>query len=531
MAQATLGRGKRQWPDAPQEKPPKTFQFRNFDQGVDLTNARVDIDDKALSWCENVVPVGKGALQLIPHQGATLATIAAGVSRQFGFNLNIAGVSTPVIITINNDGSATQINRNTGATTAVCGAGGVDTDSDAALWQNTPVLFAGRTTGYKSWDGTSFAVIDASKTAIGIAVFEGRVWLASPASRTVTFTAPNTNNDFTAGNGAGSFIITDDAFPGNITHMLSSLEQLWIAGAGAIEAVANVVATGSGGSVITTFSITNIVTGLGSSATNSMIGYFRALTFFAPFGAYALSGVTPQKLSDKLDGMIPALTLGNAPAALAVVQSLPVLCFLVTYTQSLAPSLPRPASGSADATKLVLCFTQGKWFFASQGSLTWITTLVNDSGVLEAWGTDGSAVYQLFGDSGTTAVAYKVQTRLFDFGLSTVQKSVTTLGFEYQSSNPVTPTITVDNEITSQTAGISFGNALVFINDAGSQLTWFNNALATVTWVAQGMVLSTTGNIGISGYYIGVTISGTDKPYRIQAVQLTVVDEGELRVL
>lgn len=514
--------------DAAQEKPPRTYQFRTFDRGVNLTDARVDIDDRELAWCENAVPVGKGAIQIIPKRGATLATIAAGVASVWGFNLNLAGVSTPILVTINNDGSATQIIRATGAATEITAAGGLDADSDAVIFRNSLILFVGKTVGYKSWNGTTFAVIDATKTGVALAVFEGRVWIVSPASRTVTFTAPNTSGNFTAGDGAGSFILTDEAFPGNITHLTSALEQLWILGTGAIEVVANVTATGVAPSVVTTFSITNIVTGLGSNAPNSMIGYFRALAFHAPYGVYALSGVTPQKLSDKLDGMYPALTLGSGPAALAVVQSLPVLCFLVTYTQSLVPSLPTPASGVKTATKLVLCFTQGRWFFASQGALTWITTLVA-SGTLEAWGTDGSTVFQLFGDS-TAAVAYKIQTRLFDFGLSTMYKSIISLGFEYQAANVVTPTITVDNEVTSQTAALSFGNAIVFINNAGAQLAWVNNVSATITWSSQGMVLASVA-VNMSGYYLGVTIAGTDKPYRIQALQLTVVEEGELRAL
>lgn len=510
------------------EEEAKTSQYRNFDRGVNLTDARVDIDDRELAWCENAVPVGKGALQIIPRQGAAIATIAAGITSQWGFNLNIAGTATAIIVTINNDGSATQVNRATGATTAICAAGNLDTDSDVAIFRNSLILFVGRTKGYKSWDGAAFAVIDASKTGISLAVFEGRVWIASPDSRTVVFTAPNSATSFTAGDGAGSFILTDQAFPGNITHMISALEQLWIAGAGAIEAVANVTATGVSPSVVTTFSITNIVTGLGVSAANSMTGYFRSLTFMPSYGVYALSGVSPQKISEKIDGLFPALTLGNAPGAIAVVQSLPVLCFLVTYTQSLAPSLPTPASGATTATKLLLCFTQGRWFFATQGALTWITTVVYN-GALEAWGTDGSTVYQLFGDS-TTAVAYKIQTKLFDFGLSTVYKSITTLGFEYQSANAITPTVTIDNEITSQSAALSFGNTIVFVNNSGQQLAWVNNVNAPITWVSQGMVLASVA-VNMSGYYLGVTISGTDKPYRIQALQLTVVKEGETRAL
>lgn len=496
---------------------PQTVQIRNF-KGVNLTDARVAIGDDELAWSENAMTIGAGAIQILPAQGATIATIAAGVASIWGFTLTISAVATPVLISVNNDGSMSQI-KTDGTVTAVAPAGSVTTAAALTIWRDGPILIVDPTYGYMSWTGAGvFSTIDATKTGTSIAVFEGRVWIGN--GRTITFTAPNTNNSFVAGDGAGSTIITDEAFPGNIIALHSAFEQLWVVGQGAIEAIANVQSTGSSPSVVTTFSVTNIVAGLGSNARGSARGYFRAFSFMGPFGAYALSGVTPQKLSDKLDGMFPALTLGDAPAAVAVVQNLLVLCYLVTYTQSLAPALPKPAGDVTTATKLLLCFTQGKWFFARQGALTWITSLIVD-GVTQCWGTNGSTIYRVFGAATSDDVTYKVQSKLYDYGLATTMKAQTKLGFEFQAAANINPTVTLDNEFTSQTADLTFGNTLTLLNVSGATLTLRNSANNPLTLIGAGMVLART-ETEMYGHYLGWTIEGTDAPYRIQAMQTEV---------
>lgn len=506
---------------APERQPPKpkskTVEYRNW-RGVNLTDARAAIDDEELAYAENAVTVGKGAIQLTPAQGASIATISAGVASLHGFNLTLAGVSTPVLISINSDGSATQIKQD-GTQTVITTAGNLTTAAQLAIFRDTTILFEDPTKGYCSWDGAAFAVIDATKLGNAIAVFEARVWLGK--NRTVTFTAPNSFSNFTGADGAGTTVITDEAFPGTIIAFTSALEQLWIAGQAAFEAIANVSTTGG----TTTFSITNIVSGIGTNNPNSVIGYFRALVFSSPTGIFALSGVTPQKLSDKLDGMYPALTLSpDVPAAIGTVQNLLVLCFLVTYTQANAPSLPTPASGLSTATKLLLCFTQGKWFFATQGSLTWITTLVN-AGVSEVWGTDGSTIFKVFG-GGTGEVAYKIVSKFFSFGTSTTKWQILKSGLEIQASGSVSPQMTIDNEFSSETEAVSAGNTLTFLNAAGNPLSFLNGSGAALTFVAQGLILSRTVS-NMYGHYLGASVSGTDSPYRIQAIQLEYAPAGE----
>ena len=489
----------------------KTQQWRAW-KNLNLTDARVAIDDEELAWLENAMLVGKGAIQILPGPGDSIATVAAGPVTIWGFTLG----TTPVLITVNSDGSMSQITTG-GVVTAVCAAGIVTTSASLAIWRNSPILIGDPTKGYFSWDGTTFTVIDATKVCTSLAVFEGRVWLAN--GREITYTAPNSFSDFTVGNGSGSTTITDEAFPGAIEDLHSALEQLWISGEGAIEALSNVTVD-TGPPVVTSFSVTNIVSNVGVAHDAMTTGYFRSLVVPSSFGIYALSGVTPQKISDKLDGLFPSLTLSGGPPAVAVIQNLMCLLLLVTYNGSNAQA--QAAAGNTNPIPMLLGFTQGKWFLAVQGtSLRSITTvLVN--GVAQAWGTDGSHVYRLFGASASTAVAWKVQSRLYDFGLATRWKQVLKIGVEFQASISISPTMTVDSETSSRNVAVTSGNLLDLINATDDVLTIIGASGQTLQLVGQGIVQS-RADAPFGGHYLGLTLSGNDPPFRIQAMQMEYI--------
>ncbi len=498
-------------PPARPPKPPKakTVAWQKW-KGLNRTDARTSLNREEFRWLENAIPVGDGAVQILPGPGGAIATIAAGVFSIWGFTLN----GVPVILTVNTDGSLSQIGVPGGAVTTVAGAGTVTTTAHLTIWQGTPILIIDPVRGYMSWDGATFTILDAAQLDVALAVFEGRVWIAK--NRTIVYTAPNTFNDFTAGHGSGSTVLTDEAFPGNILALASALEELWVLGQSAIDAIANVTAAGSSPNVTTAFSITNIVTNLGTNAPASVIGYLRALAFFAPFGAYALSGVTPQKLSAKLDGLLPDLTLtGDVPSAVAVVQGLLCLLFLTTYTG-------QDAQAGSPPIGLLLGFVEGKWFSAVQRSACrWITSLTV-AGVAQAWATDGADIYQLFGASATTAVTYKVQSNLDPLGDATTEKAAMKVGVEVQAASPIAPVFTVDSEAASETISASFSNQITWVNAAGQTIAWLNATSAVLMWLSQGTILARAQSSQF-GHYLGWTYAGTDPPHRLQAVQLEYV--------
>src|SRR5262249_30792624 len=149
-----------------------TIQMREFGT-VNQTDARTALEDKEPYWQENMMPIGKGNVKVLPLQGSTYATLSAHTSI-WGFTLNIGGTETPVLLSLNSDGSMQQVNTVSSVVTSVCGAGTVTTKARLAIWKDTPILIVDPTKGYFSWDGTTFTTIDATKTGTDIAVFEAR---------------------------------------------------------------------------------------------------------------------------------------------------------------------------------------------------------------------------------------------------------------------------------------------------------------------------------------------------------------------
>ena len=82
----------------------KTVQYRKW-TGINITDARVAIEDGEFSWIENAMTIGSGAIQVLRSPGPAIATIAAGIDTEWGFTLN----SSPVLMTVNSDGSMSQI--------------------------------------------------------------------------------------------------------------------------------------------------------------------------------------------------------------------------------------------------------------------------------------------------------------------------------------------------------------------------------------------------------------------------------------
>jgi hypothetical protein len=487
-------------PQQARSNEPETVQFRQF-QGVNQVDARQAIDDKEFAWLENFIPHGNGNLELTPAQTASVATLPATVATVWGFVLN----GTPLLFTIHTDGSMRQVTTG-GVVTVAASAGVLTSAARLSLWQDSAVLIGDPTKGYLKWDGTTFSTIDASKTCTDLAVFEGRVWLVT-GRRAITFTAPASNSDFTVGNGAGTFTISDAAFTGSIVRLLSAVEQLWVVGGGAVDAISNVQTSGG----VTTFSNVNIVTNVGSTFPSSVASFFRTFLFLTPYGVYAIVGATPQKLSDKLDNLFPHLVLGtDQPSAVGTVDNIFVWCVLVTYAD--------PALGNRP---LLLCFAQGKWFFASPNlattGLTWITSLLVN-GTPQLWGTDGTRLFQLFATH-ALPVTYLLKTKLWDFGDSSERKQGNRVGLEFQSDNLVQTTVTVENENAARNQTITAfpQNTITFTGLAGAALTFTGLGGVPLVWLASGIVLARS-QVQILGDYLGLTLAGTSMNFTLSAI-------------
>src|SRR5262249_38830708 len=148
----------------------QTWQFKKF-SGVNRTDSRTAIGDDELFWLENAIAIGNGAIQIIPREGDSVATVT-GARTIWGANIN--GVA--VMLVVASDGSIKQVTPG-GVVTAVAPAGTVTVNAHMTTFQGARYLIIDPVKGYFTWDGTTFTTIDASKLGSAIAVFEGRVWI------------------------------------------------------------------------------------------------------------------------------------------------------------------------------------------------------------------------------------------------------------------------------------------------------------------------------------------------------------------
>ena len=496
----------------------QTIQLRKF-SGMNQTDARTAIGDELSGdkteffWLENAMPVGAGNIRILPNVGSTMATVSATVATMWGFSLNQGGGPMPVLITVNTDGSATKIDPTTGSQLSIAGAGTLSTGARLTIWKDAPILIADPVKGYFASTGTNVSTISSALTATDIAVFEGRAWLVT-GSRTITFTAPDNYTEFAAAAGSGSATVTDSVFPGKIYRLLSALEQLWIVGSGAVDAISN-VQTASG---VTTFSITNIVSNVGATHPSSVTTFFRTFLFLNHYGVYAIVGATPQKLSDKLDGFWSSIDFqanDDAPAAVVTLFDVFTWLALVTITDPF----------SATPRTVLLCFSQGKWFLASQGTLTWISALQSQDGDPQVWGTDGHNVFQLFGNA-ASPITYRIMTKLFDFGLGVQRKQWLRVGFEFNSSSAVSATLTAENELNASAVTIPLSAANVVQWVGAGPVQWVGSG--PVQWITTGLQLVRQQMPGgLIGRYLGLDLTGTSAPYTMSAIQMQIKPTGK----
>ena len=262
-------------------------------------------------------------------------------------------------------------------------------------------------TVYDQWTINSSGVISGTS----IATYAGRVWLGY--GRTVYFTDIDSYNSF--GGVGGSFTIPDSYLVGNITVLYSANNYLYIFGPTSIDALSNVTVSGG----VTSFSRINVTASVGCSSPASVFAYYRAIVFYNLSGIYLLAGATPEKISEKISGIIQN-TFGGAQIYGGAVLVQGELCaamqFIVKDTLSQNGTL-RP---------LFVLFFRGRWFvysFPYTSGAGLLTTAcasipqVNGAPTLYAFRTNGTACTIYYCFSALAALSnWVIKTKLWDGG-------------------------------------------------------------------------------------------------------------------
>lgn len=473
------------------------FVVKDF-SGVNTQASRTAIAPEEFSWLENVMPVGYANLKCVPYQGSAVATIAAVTINYWKYvNIN----NTDYLMVFTSGGSVHAVNLGTYAVTNVQPGGTLTGTVACAQWKNERVLIIA-SNGYFDWDGAAWTSLGGTTSAPSagstIATFAGRVWIGN--ARTVAFSAPNSYTDFQTASAGGSFIITDETLHSNIASLLTANNFLYIYGDSSINVVSDVrVATGP----VTLFSNTNVSALIGSNLPASIFPYYRTIGFATKYGFYALYGSTPQKISDKLDGIIPLIDFTKpVSGGVANIFNILCMCFCFNYRD---PTGARP---------LLAVFFNKKWFFCSQGTGITIITGGFQSGTPAIFGTDGTHIYKLFSDT-TSDISTTIQTALWPLKYPTKMKEAQKAGVEITTGAIATPiTLSLDSDFGTIPITLAATNLGQWFNAAGTLGRWVNNAATQGDWVTVGFQIY-QGDAEFKGRYLGYTMTSTSPGYAV----------------
>lgn len=533
------------------------FPLKDF-LGVNTQANRTAIAENQFSWLENVMPVGYANLRVVPFQGVPVQTIV-GVTINYWKYVNVNLTDYLIVTTTAGGAYAINLSTYAKTTIAaastftgtvavaqwknervlfIAGNGYFDWNGTTFTTDSATFTFTGSITtnvmtvtvagsqplavgqGISGAGVTSGARITAVLTGSGgigtysvtsadvgsealtatptapaagstIATFAGRVWVGN--GRTVTFSAPGSYTDFNTTDAAGSFTITDETLHSNINCLLTANNFLYIFGDSSVNMVSDVRVVGS--PAVTVFSNVNVSALIGSNLPYSIFPFYRTIAFATRYGFYGMSGSTPQKLSDDLDGIIPLIDFTQTVSGdVANLFSILCGCFAFTYND--------PIVG---ARKLLAIFFNKKWFFASQGNNLTIVAGGFQSGTPAIFGTDGSNIYKLFSDSASN-IQSTVQTALWPMKKPTAIKNVEKGGVEVTSGGaPVTVSATMDTEINTLELNLSNTNTATWVNSSGATVTWTNSASAAVDWISSGFQFFASDSEQVGRYY-GMTV-------------------------
>lgn len=372
------------------------------------------------------------------------------------------------------------------------------------------VTFSAGTAGNTA-TGTAF-LVSAPTNPYLVAVYADRAWVISGNGRTLSNSAPGTYHDFSSP-GSGTKIITSEALNGSVRQLFVANNFLYYIGIDSVNAIGDVQLDQFGSTI---YSDTNLTAAVGTAHAQSIIAYYRSIMFSSPSGVYSMSGSTPIKASDALDGVFKNVNLtGTFSGATFVLNNILCAGFMVDYVV-----------GSVHRS-LINVFFNKKWFLASQGDqLLFIVGAVDATGIQKLYSTDGTSLFRLF-DNPATAVNWELQTAYWDMDSLGRGKQVVSFGFEIDvplqqgvvhvaldmlKSQPDSLT---NSYVDSQGYDVDLAGAqqlVIWINNSGATVGWVNNSGATVQW-GRGPGSSYTMNLqdgDAFGKYIGMTLTSSN---------------------
>ena len=344
---------------------------------------------------------------------------------------------------------------------------------------------------------------------VDIASFSGRVWIA--AGRQVYYSAAGTYNDFTSVS-AGNIILTDSTLHGVLYKLLAANNFLYLFGDDSINVFSDVRVQTNG---TTLFTNTNVSASVGSKRANAIFPYFRSVLFLNDYGVYALVGSTTSKISDPLDGVFPNIDF-TYPIYAGQVLINNILCAAFNFRYY-------DAVFTQSYRYIQAVFFEKKWFFTSQGNTLQYITSAPVGGKINLYGTDGSALYQLYANN-TANVTSIIQTALMPMNDPIRDKQALKFGVEVTTANSTIFTVTVDSQAGSSPP-YTLQNNVLWYNNLGVNLNWINNSSQVIYWLFSSGYYLYKSDAQQWGKYLGLTLQSNSAAFVVNTFEF----EHELR--
>jgi len=331
----------------------------------------------------------------------------------------------------------------------------------------------------------------------------------------VYYSAAGTYNDFTSVS-AGNIILTDSTLHGILYKLLSANNFLYLFGDDSINVFSDVRVQTNG---TTLFTNTNVSASVGSKRPDAIFPYFRSVLFLNDYGIYALVGSTTSKISDPLDGVFPNIDF-TYPIYAGQVLINNILCAAFNFRYY-------DAVFSQSYRYIQAVFFEKKWFFTSQGNNLQYVTSAPVGGKINLYGTDGSALYQLYANS-TANVSSIIQTALMPMNDPIRDKQALKFGVEATTGGNTTTgtvfTITVDSQQGSSPP-YTLQNIVNWTNNAGATISWINNSSTVISWLYNTGYYLYKSDAQQWGKYLGLTLTSNSASFVVNTFEF----EHELR--
>jgi hypothetical protein len=501
------------------ERPVAPMVFRKWG-GCYTRSSRTSMPKDRWYHLENLQPIGDANMHTVNNISASIHDFA-GDTIYWAQYANISSLGD-LIFSFATNGKVFQTIIATGVTTqisaALSGAG-----SKLDQWKNLIVLFIDAN-GLYSWDGTTFThitVAGAPSAGQAIAVYQGRVWVAN--GRLISYSVPadtngvntgygNNANDWATASGAGTVILTDPQLRSGVQQMVAANGYLYWIGRTSINVIADVYVPVPAPTPPTPqFTNLNIQAIIGTDQPAAVFPFGRQLIIGNRFGAYALSGTTAQKISDDIDGTWQYITLAQPLSGGQVVIN-NILTAAILLNQTIDPEIGQ--------NTVIAMWCDGKWWFANFGNLTFVFSAYAQNNPA-LFGFLGNKLYQLFQDSTTSPNAEFIGP-LWDMDDPVRTKEVLKAGMEtllLGAYGSITLSVDGTNSTTPLPLLQSIGS-VIFLNNLGQQVTFFNNLSLLVNFLVPGYALFWSSTPGTFGKYVGLRGSSIATQFQLSGLML-----------